>query len=182
MIKGKKSGKSLDEIGERWYSFSLKSEKIIYCYLCCNRHRVKKKTLRNLDEKLKFETYQQWNQYVCNKYQNYNINELIEFSRYLNQMIRNIKPNHEYLSIMASAVIAAIFTKMFDLLYQYNGFSNIPFWSAFLGILLLYIFLMLLIFFLIFQVMSPLFDKHFEEDFFKDYKEIIDSLIDVKMK
>ena len=28
MIKGKKSGKSLDEIGERWYSFSLKSEKL----------------------------------------------------------------------------------------------------------------------------------------------------------
>lgn len=83
---------------------------------------------------------------------------------------------------MASAVVAAIFTKMFDVLYQYKGLSNIPFWSAFLGISLLYIFFVLLIFFLIIQVMSPLFDKHFEEYFLKDYKEIIDSLIDVKMK
>lgn len=56
MIKGKKSGKTLDKIGERWYGFNLKSEKNVYCYLCCNRNRVKEKALRDLDEELKFET------------------------------------------------------------------------------------------------------------------------------
>lgn len=164
MIKGKKHGKTLDEIGKRWHEFNLKSEKNIYCYVCCKR--VKKKALRDLNEELKFETYQQWKQYVCNKYQNYNIDELIEFSRYLNQMIRNLKPSHEYSSIVASALTSVIFTVTFNWVFNtYKDFSNLPLWRASGVMMLLVIFLFIPILHFINDITNPLFDKHFERIF-----------------
>lgn len=84
MIKGKKAGKTLDEIGKKWHDFNFKYERAIYCYLCCNRNRLINMELRNLNNDLKFEKYQQWNDYICNKYRNYSKGDLIEFSKYLN--------------------------------------------------------------------------------------------------
>lgn len=180
MIKGKKSGETFDEIGKRWYGFDFKTEKVIYCYLCCRR--VKRKALRNLDQNLKFETYQQWNDYVCDKYQRYKKAELAEFSRYLNQMIRNLKPSHEYSSIVAGALTSVFFAVAFNVVFNDDDFGNISIWHISLRMILLQIFLFIPIVFCVNDITTPLFDKHFEKDFLKDYKEIIDNLRDEKMK
>lgn len=45
-----------------------------------------------LGDDLRFETYQQWKQYVCNKFINYRTEELMEFSRYLNYEKRSTRP------------------------------------------------------------------------------------------
>lgn len=55
MIKHKKNGKTLEEIGKRWYDFDFEFERNIYRYLCYIRKKNDK--LQNHKE-LKFESYQ----------------------------------------------------------------------------------------------------------------------------
>ncbi|MBD5513699.1 MAG: hypothetical protein HDR06_03340 [Lachnospiraceae bacterium] len=116
MIKRKKAEKTLEEIGKRWYDFDYKIERTIYCYLCCYhiRERGAARNLRQLDEQLKFETYRQWKQYIGSKYINYSRDKLNEFSRYLNQMIRNKRPFDKALNILSTAVITLICTELFN--------------------------------------------------------------------
>lgn len=178
MIKGKKAEKTLDEIGKRWHDFDFKSEKIIYCYLCCNRNRIKNKELRNLDDGLKFEEYRQWKNYICNKYQNYSKEKLNEFSRYLNLKIRNIKPSHEYWSITAASFLSVVFTMVFNFItWIYMDFSNNSIWISLLETILLEIFFVISLTFIIIKMLYPIFVDHFDENFLKDYKEIIDDII-----
>lgn len=63
-------------------------EQSIYYYVCCIKG--KGRALRKLDKELEFELYLEWKQYIFDKYKS------IEFSRYLNQKIRNIKSDYEY--------------------------------------------------------------------------------------
>lgn len=177
MINKRKSGRTLDNIGIRWYEFDFQSEKNIYCYLCCDK--MKKRALKKLDEKLKFVSYSQWKQYICNKYENYNKDELIEFSRYLNQKIRNIKPGREYLNIILPCFIPSIFTIVYEWIIKPNlkisnqlGISNVIF-----GVLITisFIFSMCSI---AKDVFSPILENNIDANLLKDYKEIIDEIID----
>ena len=54
---------------------------------------MKEKDIKSIDDKYKFDSYKKWKQYVCNKYNEYSSNELIEVSRYFNQRIRNTELN-----------------------------------------------------------------------------------------
>ncbi len=175
MIKSKKAGKTLDEIGKRWYDFDYKLERVIYCYLCCCKIRVKHfaRDLRKLDEGLKFESYQEWKQYVCNKYQNYRTEELSEFSRYLNQRIRNEKPINEGANILLTAMITLIFTEIFQVsISTYRESSKKIVWFVFVILLVLYVV------YEIVKSLLTLFDNNVEKNFFVDYKEIIDEMIE----
>lgn len=176
MIKGKKAGKTLDEIGKRRHDFNFKSEKIIYYYLCCIY--IKKKELENLKDDLKFEEYGKWKNYICNKYQNYSKDKLIEFSRYLKLMIRNIKPSHEYWTIMATAFLSMLFSMVINVAMGiHNDFSNYPVWITLLVSSVLGALFIILLVYLIIKIVYPIYDNHFDEDFLKDYKEIIDDII-----
>lgn len=175
MIKSKKAGKTLDEIGKRWYDFDYKLERVIYCYLCCCKIRVKHfaRDLRKLDEGLKFESYQEWKQYVCNKYQNYRTEELSEFSRYLNQRIRNKSPFNESLNILCTAVIALVLTKVFEMFI----FNYEELYMKFIGFIS-YIVLAWPLAYGVVRILYPIFDSNVEKNFFADYKEIIDEMIE----
>ncbi|MBD5476827.1 MAG: hypothetical protein HDR17_12760 [Lachnospiraceae bacterium] len=118
MIKRKKAEKTIEEIGKRWYDFDYKIERTIYCYLCCYRIRGWRtaRNLRQLNEQLKFETYRQWRQYIGSKYKDYSRDKLNEFSRYLNQMIRNKRPFNEVLNILSTVAITLICTELFHLI------------------------------------------------------------------
>lgn len=178
MIKGKKAGKTLDEIGKSWYDFNFKSERTIYSYLCCNRNRIINKELQNLSNDLKFEKYQQWKHYICNKYQNYSKDDLFEFSRYLNLMIRNINPIHEYSSITATVFLSVVFTAVFNFITgTYMDFSNNSVWITFLKTVLLVIPSVIFLTIFIIKMIYPIFDDHFDENFLRDYKEVIDELV-----
>lgn len=178
MIKSKKAGKTLDEIGKKWHDFNFKSERLIYSYLCCNRSRLINMELRNLNKDLKFEEYRQWKQYICNKYQNYSRDKLIEFSRYLKLMIRNIKPNHEYWIIMATALLSIVFTMVINVTIELNKQFNINSdWIKILITILSGILFILFSAYLIIKIVYPIFDDYFDENFLRDYKEIIDEII-----
>ena len=179
MIKGKKAGRTLDEIGKRWYDFDFKSERVIYCYLCCCKIKEKHfaRDIRKLDEKLRFETYQEWKQYVCNKYYNYRTEELSEFSRYLNQKIRNERPINEGVSILLAALTTLIFTEIFDsFLYTYEKINIKIVWL--IGCI---VFLPPMAYGIA-KILSLMFDNNIEKDFFEDYKEIIDEMIEDSLK
>lgn len=179
MKKHKKNRKTLKGIGKRWYDFDFGLERNIYCYLCCIR--VKSRKLPKLNKELKFESYQQWNKYVRNKYENFDKDILIEFSRYLNLRMRNISPDHEYWSITATVVLTVFLTSLFDKVFSQHinleGLSGI---SAIVVILILELFVAIPIIFVIVQTMKPIFDSSVDDNFLRDYKEIIDQLITEK--
>ncbi len=176
MIRNKKSRRTLEDIGKRWYGFDLKVEKKIYNYVCCVR--IKRIGFSVLDEKLKFVSYHQWSQYVRNKYEFFDKDKLIEFSRYLNQRIRNIKPSHEYWSIMASIVMTLTVTKLVEgILSMRMDFKDIPFWGTIVVLLFFEIFIVVSLLFIINQTLHPILDNNLEENLLRDYKEIIDEMI-----
>lgn len=178
MIKRKRTGKTLDEIGKRWHNFDFKFEKTIYCYLCCNRNRKINKEIKRLTDDLKFEEYRQWEHYICNKYQNYSKDKLIEFSRYLNLQIRYIKPSYEYWSIMATAFLPIVFTMIINFVMGiYTDFSNNSVWIMLLATMLIEFFITIFLVYFIIEIVNPIYDNHFDENFLRDYKEVIDEII-----
>lgn len=175
----KRNKKDINEIGHKCYDFDFEQEKTIYCYLCCIH--VKNKNIRKLSDELKFDMYQQWKDYVYNKYKDYKSSRLIEFSRYLNNRIRNISPCKEYLNIIFSCYITVAFTIICDRFLQFylsttevhntshNIISIVVTVVAFVG------------FYNIIKVPCiPIIDNNIEENLFRDYKEIIDEIISVK--
>lgn len=131
--------------------------------------------MRQLDEQLKFETYRQWRQYIGSKYIDYSRDKLNEFSRYLNQIIRNKRPFDKALNILSTALITLICTELFNVFL--STFEELN--EKFVWLILC----MLLVFFAacyIVKFINPIFDNHFERNFLADYKEIIDDIISEK--
>lgn len=181
MIKFRKNKKTLKLIGKRWYDFDFGLERNIYCYLCCIR--VKSRKLRKLNKELKFESYQQWNKYVRNKYEKFDKDSLSEFSRYLNQGIRNVRPDHEYWIIAATVILTVILTGLCDIFLKLKiSFDGLSVISLIVVSFLLEFLVVIPIIFVIFQTIKPIIDSSVDENFLKDYKEIIDVIIMEKMK
>lgn len=177
MINKRKSGRTLDNIGIRWYGFDFQLEKNIYCYLCS--YKMKKRNLKKVNEKLRFVSYSQWKQYICTKYENYNSDELMEFSRYLNQRIRKIKPIREFIMILISVIITLVITKIFELI-ETIGIDSVL--SIVIKGILVIAFIVIPFMFLLVDVFTHIQEDNIDEYFLKDYKEIIDEIIKSKSK
>lgn len=178
MISKRKSGRTLDNIGKRWHNFDFQSEKNIYCYLCCDK--MKKRALKKLDEKLKFVSYSQWKQYICDKYENYNKDELIEFSRYLNQRIRRIKPIREFIRLCFSAIITLVITKMIEVFYSIDTAKLNSMLSIVIIEIIVIVFVVIPFILFLIEIFIPIREDNTEENFLKDYKEVIDKIISEK--
>ncbi len=179
----KKYGNTLDKIGERRYEFDYQLEKNIYSYLC--RYQRKKKNVYKLDTKLKFNTYQEWKKYICEKYSSYSQEELVEFSRFLNQKIRISSPTmtcyNLYIPICASFFIGYITDNLVTMKLDLSDLS-------FLGALI-YIFIWTLIFIAIIlgiamllfpTIFEPIWNHDMDKNMFIDYKEIIDEMLNTE--
>lgn len=173
--------KTFEKIGNDYYGFQFQLEKNIYCYLCC-KHVKRIEVYRGirfckLDEKQKFNTYHQWKQYIYNKYCNYTIEELSEFSRYLNQMIRDKKPNQENSIIVITVVLTLLFSEIYKKVEKF--ISHILEFKYGLGIIVMVCACMSIAIF-ISRITFPIFDNSLEENFFRDYKGIIDNMLGEK--
>lgn len=123
MFKKKEIKRSLVLIGKQKYDFDIELEEMIYRYLCCKH--IKKRILKKMDNKYKFESYKQWKKYIHNKYARYSLDELVEFSKYLNLKIRNIKPFHQYWNLILPIVITISFSHLFEFhIKTYAEFSD----------------------------------------------------------
>lgn len=175
----KKYRKSFQNVGNLKYDFEYQFEKNVYSNLCLRR--VRKKELKKMDEKFKFTTYFEWKRYIWNKYEDYDKELLVEFSRYLNQGIRNVQPGREYLSFFVPVILTVYFSEMLKKIIEVNDILSKALILS--KVLLMPIAVLLLfgpLFYIIWSTLSPLWDNNVEENLYKDYKEIIDEMIEAK--
>lgn len=182
MFRKKKNKRTFDNIGKTRYDFDYQLESIIYKNLCCVY--VKKKLLQKLDDKLKFYTYKEWKQYIYTKYsdsEEYSVEKLNEFSRYLNHRRRTVRPSHEYWNILATIVMTLFVTESLDMIsYMRTGFEDISFLGRAILILFFSIIVVAAGLFLTWNTFGTIWDSNTEENMLIDYKEIIDDIIKEK--
>lgn len=179
MDKQKKYMKTLNEIGKAEYEFNFELERKIYMYLC--HSRLSKRELKNLEETLRFDSYKKWKKYVCDKYRKYSADKLNEFSRYLNQAIRNTKPVIESWKLLIPVITALLLPKGVDLLYEieemYINNQGVGETIVLIAYLVFFISLFIWVFWM---MIAPITNRNIEENFLFDYKEIVDDIIDKK--
>lgn len=179
-VKGKKNKITLTERGVQKYSFIIKKEKDIYSCLCLvPRYEKIAKTLEN---KYKFNSYEDWEKYVQDKYENYDKKYLMEFSRYLNQLLRGYKPIRSAYDVCVPILLTIVFQEFVK--YFLLSVEVITSYR-YLGLASIILDIVLLPFCLVFsifggKVLSPLWTNDLEENLIFDYKEIIDNMIDEK--
>ena len=144
-----------------------------------------------MKEESKFCCYSDWKKYVNEKYSEYSSKELMDFSRFLNQGIRRSKPDREYWKMCIPIVISFIFTNFIQMIIQASleiqeaDFSNMQFSgiAGYLGVgLLLLVILIICLVYAFYRVLYPLWDSNMEKNLFIDYKEIIEQMMEEKLK
>lgn len=179
MSKQKKYRKTLNVLGKTEYEFDFNLEKRIYMNLC--HLHMKKREEKSLREELKFNTYKKWKNYVYTKYKNYDEDKLNEFSRYLNQRIRNIKPGHEYWNLLIPVIVTIFFAEGIDFLFEAEKILVQQSGSGVEIFFLIYLLLFIgMTFWIAWQTLVPIWNRNIEENILADYKEIIDSIINEK--
>jgi len=126
-----------------------------------------------------FDSYKEWKAYIQDKYSNQNEEGLEEFSRYLNQRLRNLRPGRQANELYIPVALALIVEKFTEVLLASTGIVSL-FEEIKWGIFAMYalIILVFLCFFpILWNIISPLWKDNLEENFITDYKEVIDTLI-----
>lgn len=167
-MRKRKKRKTFEELGKQKYDFDIQKELICYKTLCY--YHLKKKKLKVLEDHLKFNSYMEWRDYIIRKYDTYDREKLIEFSRYLNRAIRDDKFDREYWNLITTICTTFALTKYFE-----GAFNISPY-----GILFLLIGLIIIVIELMYCFFFPSFDNNIKKDFFIDYKEIIDEMVEKK--
>lgn len=174
--KRKKQREHINEIGKNNYYFDYDLEKRIYCYVCCGY--MKKRYEDKLDSEYKFNSYSEWRRYVYNKYEWYCKDGLMEFSRYLNQGIRNVKPSREYWSLVVPVLLSVCLAELFrSFLEIKTTFENSPILALIIAVVIGLGVWGGVLWFMIWQTIKPINDDNLDENMFIDYKEIIDEII-----
>lgn len=106
--------RNLNILGKQYYDFDVEKENRIYMYLCGNHSLLKKEKEINLN--YRFDTYAQWKDYVESKYKNCSYDMLNEFKHFLNQCLRNTKPDHEMWNIVGTVILTLLVDKTYDLI------------------------------------------------------------------
>lgn len=158
-----------------FYKFDIVQEQNMYKYLCTGKLNVKE--MKKISADTRFNTYGQWKQYILDKYHDFSDQELVEFSHFLNQCLRKIKPVYEYWKMMIPVILTLIVDKLFGFLVSMGDFMLNSLVEAIVdcilvgGTLIFFVYLMA-------QIAMPLSNGENERNFYLDYKEIIDEMIE----
>ena len=178
MYNGKrKYNKTFAEIGKKEYEFDFCLEKIIYKDLCCLHLTSKEKKI--CVQRQTFARYRDWKDYIVKKYKETDKETLIEFSRYLNQRLRNRESSQDYWKLAIPVILTFGITDFFSFLLQsLNGMivKNWNYMNA-IGVLIAVVCFMIFVLGLIWNTMDPIWESRTEKNFLNDYKEIIDEMI-----
>lgn len=174
MIKRTNRKNFVNKNGIENYNFDYKKEIEIYRFLC--GEKMNNKQFNGLNVHEQFSTYTEWENYVANKYTNYPIDGLKEFSRYLNHKIRTCYPEREFINPMASAFISSILTFFVT---EFANLSNVEatFRLIIFAVLLSAVIIFLLLSYVMTYILKICKNNSFTENFFIDYKEIVDKVI-----
>lgn len=129
-----------------------------------------------IDKKFKYSSYLSWKKYVYDKYIDYSINDKIEFSRYLNQRIRNIVPEHEAQSIVLPILMSIFLTWIFSKIVELD-YSMIVVKREVILVFVLFFGIFIITYIITKETILPLFEDNIEKSLLEDYKEIIDEMI-----
>ena len=184
----KKLKRNENNIGKDNFEFDYEKEKNKYCYLW--GIKTYKKGIRKLADNEKFEYYSEWSQYIIGKYNGYSLEMLNEFSRYLGQRVKNLKPYIEAWNIMIPIMITLLITVIFNLLVDITttepetkiALTVSSFFCLVIGFVIIFVIVFVIYFKLLLDVTTPLWDNNTEENLLTDYKEVIDNLIKDKAK
>lgn len=174
-MKRKKIKRTLNSIGKNYFMFDFNAERKIYEYLCYKD--ANKKIKKEIKEENQFEYYWQWEQYVRNKYANYDDVKLREFSRYLNQRLRREEPTNEYMKLLISVLLTIGITYMTNLIINYKSDSTVPFWFNFIFYLIVVAMFLIGLGAIFKTTYLPMLESNDNRNMLQDYKEIIDDMI-----
>lgn len=169
-MKGNK--RSIGSLGKEYYQFDLKIEKDIYCHVCRRKYKEE-----DLEDNLKFDTYIEWRQYIYNKYEHCDTEKLKEFSRYLNQRIRNIQPGKEYWNMLGPIMMTLAISEVWQVLLKSQSnmeTDSLP--GIILVIMLISMIVLIFFVFVVWHIMKPMTDNQLIEYLLVDYKEVIDDM------
>lgn len=169
-IKTRKKPKQLAGAKEN-FCFDDNLEFTIYYFLC--KGKVERRYRKKISGFM-FEKYADWKGYIIEKYQKYGYNELIEFSRYLNQGIREKKTFSPMVIMYFSPAVSYFMTRFVETAFSQN--SDIADFLMNIGTFIISIIALMLI------AHNLYLKENMRANFYEDYKEIIDELIEKKNK
>lgn len=179
-----KQKRTPNSIGVNQYDFNFRHEINIYSYLYGTHTDIKIEN--ELEEQLKFDYYNDWKKYIQNKYDSYDSEKLMEFSRYLEHRIGRGKPERGYWNIVISAIMSlvtmVVADKVFDMLRIETAGGVISTILCYLIVAILIFIAFVLVAYIMIKLLIPLLDSNTKENFFIDYREIIESMVEEKVK
>ncbi|MBR5596651.1 MAG: hypothetical protein IKW30_04500 [Lachnospiraceae bacterium] len=184
----KKQKRNIFTIGKENFEFDYSKEKKIYSFLW--GLKISKKEEKELLDNEKMNTHAEWSSYINNKYKDCSDEKLKEFSKFLSQRIKTLKPHIEISNITVPIMITLIIDSIFELLTDLaitDSTENIvlsasTFWGMFIVLFIALLVLLFVFVMLISNVISPFWDNNTEELLITDYKEVIDNLIKDKVE
>ena len=174
-MKRKKIKRTMNLIGKNYFMFDFNEECKIYEYLCYKD--ANKKIKKEITEDNQFEYYWQWEQYIRNKYADYDDIKLREFSRYLNHRFRREEPANEYMKLVTSVFLTIGITYMTNLMINYKIDSTVPFWFNFIFYLIVVGVFLAGLYAIFKTTYTPMLESNDNRNMLQDYKEIIDDMI-----
>lgn len=167
--------RNLNNLGVYYYGFNDKQERDIYTYLC--RGFMDKSTKKTLKSDNKFESKNQWERYIINKYKQFSDDKLKDFSDYLNQKKRNMGVLKKEADIIIAVLLTLITEKIFDSIMDIFGikYYNI---DVIIFQYIMIIILAIIYIYCIYTFISKLQSVIIKENFYSDYKRVIDCMID----
>lgn len=143
----------------------------IYRYLCGGKKKI---------SDCLFKRYNDWKNYITNKYKNYKAQQLTEFSRFLNLQIRKSKVLNPIIIMYFSPIISYYITYLIsnwgDKVTQKQADSMNSQLAAGVSIVL-GVCVLVGVVFVAYKIYSQ---ESMKNEFYEDYKEIIDEIIEKK--
>ena len=174
-------------LGKENFNFDYNKELDAYKYLCGKR--MVKRRYKALQENLKFSSYREWSEYIMERYKDYSVDSLSEFSRFLNQGLRNTKPNQKVREMIVPILLTAFFTSVFNQLltrsaveFDVKTSSVITIIVAICLVAVAIVVITFLVMLVTYETITPIWEQETIRCFLEDYKEIIDQIIQEKNK
>lgn len=172
--------KHLAKVGKNKYEFNSNEELSIYKYLICRSLRGKKeKELK--DKEALFDYYSDWKNYVINSNKDKDEKKLEEFSRHLEQRIRNEQVVSKYIGLTIPILLTAFLTTILGELPDiFNiDYSQVP-WGVRVFVFFFILLVIGLVGYMFIDFFNDLINYQTRENLFIDYKKVVDEMIQKK--
>lgn len=177
MIRTKK-GNCVVEKGLEDFDFDYRKELSIYYFV--KGERLSRGRMKLVDGEKKFNTHEEWKNYIKKKYNRLSVNELEEFRKYIQHVKRRRQPVLDFSSSYFSSILSVfgsylVTEKFVDVKPETEKII------AFIAYVILFMVIFITIACLLKACISSLTADGVENGFFTDYQEVMDEMINEKV-